>query len=79
MDLFEAAVFMWSCEQVKAGLFKNADVTELIYDISELAFGSLGIRKGHFDYPFFIKVQTVKIECSSIFVWTGIFLKTLLV
>ena len=80
VDLFENAVFMLSCGRVKTDLFENADVTSSIYDVSEHAHGSLGTTKGHFDCLFsFVEVRTAKFECSSVFVWTGIFSKTLLV
>ena len=80
MDLFENAVFMFSCGRVKTELFENADVTASIYDVSEHAHGSLGTTKGHFDCLFsFVEVRTAKFECSRVFVWTGIFSKTLLV
>ena len=80
MDLFENAVFMLSCGRVKTELFENADVMASIYDVSEHAHGSLGTTKGHFDCLFsFVEVRTAKFECSSVFVWTGIFSKTLLV
>ena len=80
MDLFENAVFMLSCGRVKTELFENADVKASIYDISQHAHRSLGTTKGHFDCLFsFVKVRTAKFECSSIFVWTGIFSKKLLV
>ena len=80
VDLFENAVFMLSCGRVKTELFENADVKASIYDVSEHAHGSLGTRKGHFDCLFsFVEVRTAKFECSSVFVWTGIFSKTLLV
>ena len=78
MDLFENAVFMLSCGRVKTELFENADVKASIYDVSEHAHGSLGTTKGHFDCLLsFVEVRTL--ECSSVFVWTGIFSKTLLV
>ena len=80
MDLFENAVFTLSCGRVKTELFENADVKASIYDVSEHAHGSLGTTKGHFDCLFsFVEVRTAKFECSSVFVWTGIFSKTLLV
>ena len=80
VDLFENAVFMFSCGRVKTELFENADVKASIYDVSEHAHGSLGTTKGHFDCLFsFVEVRTAKFECSSVFVWTGIFSKTLLV
>ena len=80
MNLFENAVFMLSCGRVKTKLFENADVTASIYDVTEHAHGSLGTTQGHFNCLFsFIKVQTVKFESSSVFVWTGIFSKALLV
>ena len=80
VDLFENAVFMLSCGRVKTELFENADVKASIYDVSEHAHGSLGTTKGHFDCLFsFVEVRTAKFECSSVFVWTGIFSKTLLV
>ena len=42
--------------------------------------GSLGTTKAHFDCLFsFVEVRTAKFECNSVFVWTGIFSKTLLV
>ena len=80
MDLFENAVFMLSCGRVKTELLENADVTASIYDVPEHAHGSLGITQGHFDCLFsFVKVRKAEFECSSVFVWTGIFSKTLLV
>ena len=93
VDLFENAVFILSCGRVKTELFENADVTVSIYDVSEHALGSLGIKRGHFACPFsFIEVRMPNIdigygislsnielyECHSVFVWTGIFSKTLL-
>ena len=80
MDLFENAVFMLSCGRVKTELFENADVTASIYDVPEHAHGSSGITQGHFDCLFyFVKIRTEEFESSSVFVWTGIFSKTLLV
>ena len=80
MDLFENAVFMLSCGRVKTELFENADVKASIYDVPEHAHGFLGITQGHFDCLFsFVKVRTAEFECSSVFVWTGTFSKTLLV
>ena len=80
MDLFENAVFMLSCGRVKTELFENADDKASIYDVPEHAHGSLGTTKGHFDCLFsFVEIRTAKFECSSVFVWTGIFSKTLLV
>ena len=80
VDLFENAVVLFSCGWVKTELFENDDVTASIYDVSEQAHGSLGITQGHFDCLFsFVKARTAELECSSIFVWTGIFSKTLLV
>ena len=77
MDLFENAVFMLSCGRVKTELFENADVKASMYDVSEHAHGSLGTTKGHFDcLSSFVEVRTAKFECSSVFVWTRIFLKT---
>ena len=71
---------MLSCGRVKTELFENADVTASIYDVSEHAHGSLGITQGHFDCLLsIVKFQTVEFECSSVFVWTGISSKTLLV
>ena len=71
---------MLSCGRVKTELFENADVKASIYDVSEHAHGSFGTTKGHFDCLFsFVEVRTTKFECSSVFVWTGIFSKTLLV
>ena len=68
---------MWTGEN---GAFENADVIASIYDVSEHAQGSLGISQGHFDCLFsFVKGRTEEVECSSVFVWTGIFSKTLLV
>ena len=64
---------------MKTELFENADVTASIYDVSDHAHGSLGITQGHFDCLFsFVKVRTAGFECSNVFVWTGIFWKTLL-
>ena len=80
VDNFENAAFMLSCGQVKTELFENADVTASIYDVSEHAHGSLGITQGHFDCLFsFVKFRIAEFECSRVFVWTGIFSKTLLV
>ena len=80
MDLFENAVFMLSCGRVKTELFENADVTASIYDVPEHAHESLGIMQGHFDcLSSFVKVGTEELESSSVFVWRGIFSKTLLV
>ena len=93
MDRFENAVFILSCGRVKRSLksglvirlgetehFEKADVTASIYDVPEHAHGSLGITQGHFDCLFsFVKVRLAEFVCSSVFVWTGIILKTLLV
>ena len=69
---------MLSCGRVKTELFENADVTTSIYDLSDYAHGSLGIVHGHFNcLSSFVEVRTARIECSSVFIWTGIFLKTL--
>ena len=69
MDLFENAVFMLWCERVKVEHFESADVTALIYDLSEHVHGSLEILQGDFDCLFsFIKVQITKFEISSVFV-----------
>ena len=68
---------MWTGE---TELFENADVTVSIYDISEHAHGSSEIMQRAFDCLFFfVKARTAEFECSSVFVWTGIFSKTLLV
>ena len=65
---------------MKTELYENADVTASIYDVPEHACGSLGIPQGHFDCLFsFVKVRKKEFECSSVFVWTGIFSKTFLV
>ena len=81
---------MLSCGRVKTELFENADATVSIYCISEHALGSLGITRGHFACLFsFIEVRMPNIaidcgislsncECHSVFMWTGIFSKTLL-
>ena len=59
---------------MKAELFQNADVTASIYDASEFALGSLGITQGLFNcFYSFVEFRTAKFECSSVFVWTGIF------
>ena len=69
-----------SCGRVKTELFEDADVTASIYDVPEHAQGSLGTTQGHFDCLFsFVKVRTEEFEISSVFVWTGIFSKSLLV
>ena len=61
---------------MKTEIFENADVTASIYDVSEHAHGALGITQGHFDCLFsFVKVRKAEFECSSVFVWTGIFSK----
>ena len=80
MNPFENAVFMLSYGQVKTELFENADVTASVYDVPEHAHGSLGISQGHIDRLFsFFKARTEEFDSSSVFVWTGIFSKTLLV
>ena len=80
MDLFENAVFMLSCGRVKTELFENADVKASICDVPEHAHGSLGITRGHFACLFsFIEARTAEFESSCVFVWTGLFSKTLLV
>ena len=71
---------MLLCGRVKTELLENAYVTVSIYDVSEHAHGSLGITQRHFCCLFsFVKVRTEEFERSSVFVWTWIFLKTLLV
>ena len=71
---------MSSCGRMKTELLENADVTAPICDVPEYAHGSLGITQGHFDCLFsFVKVQKEELEYSSVFVWTGLFSKTLLV
>ena len=55
VDLFENDVFMLSCGRVKAKLFEIAHVTASIYDVSEHAYGSLGITEGHFVCRFFCR------------------------
>ena len=93
VDLFENAIFQLSCGRVKTELFENADVTASIYHQSEHVLGSLGITRGHVACLFsFIEVRgrisssniefyfrIANFECHSLFVWTGIFLKTVLV
>ena len=65
MDLFENAVFRFSCGRVKTELFENADIKASIYDVSEHAHGSLGTTKGHFDCLFsFVEVRTAKAASS---------------
>ena len=65
---------------MKTDLFEITDVTASIYDVSEHARGSLGITQGHFVcFLSFVKVRAGEFECSCVFVWTAIFLKTLLV
>ena len=82
-DLFENAVFMLSCGRVKMELFENADLTASIYDVRifwDHVHGSFGITQGHFDCLFsVIKARTEELECGSVFVWTGMFSKALLV
>ena len=71
---------MSSCGRVKTELFENADVTASICHVPEHAHGSSGIMQGQFGCLFsFIKVRTEEFESSSVFVWMGIFSKTLLV
>ena len=81
------------CRQTE--LFENADMTISIYFLSllEHELGSLGIMRGHFACLFsFIEVRMPNrssimefryrishCEYHSVFVWTGIFSKTLLV
>ena len=80
MDLFETAVFTLSCGRVKTELFENADVTASIHYVSEHAHGSLGVTPGHFACLFSLyEARTSKVACSSVFGWTEIFSKTLLV
>ena len=80
MEHFENAVFMLSCGRVKTELFENADVKASIFDVPEHAHGSLGITRGHFACLFsFMEARTAGFESSCVFVWTGIFSKTLLV
>ena len=58
VDLFDNAVFLFSCGRVKTELFENADVKASIYDVSEHVLGSLGITRGHFACLFsFIEVR----------------------
>ena len=64
---------MLPCGRVKTELFEIADVTALIFNPSEYALGSLGITRGYFLY------LSLDFECHSVFVWTGIISKTLLV
>ena len=78
--------------RVKKELFENADVRPSIYHLSEHALGSLGIMQGHFACLFsFIEVRMSNIiiedrislwnsefESHSVFVWTGMFLKMVL-
>ena len=52
VDIFESAVFPFSCGPVEMELIKNADVTASIYKPSENALGSLGIMRGHFVHLF---------------------------
>ena len=71
---------MLSCGRVKTELFETVDITASTYDVSEHAHGSLGIMHRHFDCLFsFVEFRPAKFECSSVFLWTGIFPKTLLV
>ena len=71
---------MLSFGRMRTGFFENANVTASIYCVSEHAHGSLGITRGHFAFLFsFIEVQRWNFACSSVFVWTEIFSKTLLV
>ena len=61
-------------------LFENADVKASICDVPAHAHGSLGTTRGHFACLFScIEARTVEFESSCVFVWTGIFSKTLLV
>ena len=65
---------------MKTELFENADVKASICDVPEHEYGSLGITQGHFACLFsFIEARTAEFESSCVFVWTEIFLKTLLV
>ena len=71
---------MLSCGRVKTELFENADVKASICDLPEHAHGSLGITRGHFACLFsFIEARKAEFESSCVFMWTGIFSKTLLV
>ena len=64
----------------KNGAFENADVKASICDVPEHAHESLEITRGHFASLFsFIEARTAEFESSCVFVWAGIFLKTLLV
>ena len=89
MDLLENAVFMLLCGRVETELFENADVTASIYDISEHTLRSLGITRRlitlnaiSLDHArafclssSFIEVRISNFDCSSVFVWAGIFPK----
>ena len=67
---FENDVFMLACGRVKTELFENDDVKASIKDVSEQAYGSLGITQGHYDCLFsFIEVRRVKFESSSVSVF----------
>ena len=71
---------MLSCGRLKTELLENSDVTASIYFISEHALGSSEITRGLFTCLFsFIEVRLSNFECSSVFVWTVIFSKTLFV
>ena len=71
---------MLSCGRVKTELFENADIKALICEVPEQAHRSLGITQEHFACMFsFIEARTAEFESSCVFVWMGIFSKTLLV
>ena len=83
-DLFENAVFMLSYGRVKTDLFENAGVTVSIYCISEHALGSgitlnLSVFFHQSSNRQYCCYRISNIECHSVFMWTGIFSKTLLV
>ena len=61
VDCFEKAVFMLSCGRVKMKLFEAADVTALIYDVSEHSHRSMGIIHKHFRLSVFcVEDRTAK-------------------
>ena len=72
MDLFKIAVFMLAFERMKTELLENSAVKVSIYTPPEHALGSLGITRRPFVYLF------SDFECHSVFAWTGMISKTLL-
>ena len=61
------------CGRVKTELFENTDVTASIYDVSEHAFGSLGITREHFACLF----SSIEVRMPNIVIDYGISLSNI--